>query len=46
MLKEFSWRTFEDTGNIEAYIVYKQVVEKDNNIIDRIFAQEEVAISK
>lgn len=51
MLKEFSWRTFEATGNIEAYIVYKQVREKDEgfkaiDFMDKLFAHQEIAISK
>lgn len=29
MLKEFLWETFKKTGNIEVYIAYKELEEKD-----------------
>lgn len=46
MLKEFSWKTFEDTGDIEAYMVYKQVLGKNASDNINVIAQEEIAISK
>lgn len=29
MLKEFLWETFKKTGDIEVYIAYKELEEKD-----------------
>jgi hypothetical protein len=51
MLKEFSWELFEKSGSIEAYILYRKLVEtendvKDMNFLDKIFTIQEVAVSK
>jgi hypothetical protein len=36
MLKEFAWRTFEDTGNIDSYMFYKELEKKKAyNTIER-----------
>lgn len=46
MLKEFIWRTFANTGNIDAYVFYKEIEEKSKEMIEGKIAEEEVAISK
>lgn len=28
MLKDFAWKTFENTGSIDSYILYKEIDEK------------------
>lgn len=30
MLKEFIWNAFENTGNIDNYVFYKELSEKSN----------------
>ena len=46
MLKEFIWRTFEDTGDIDFYVFYKEFEDKNMAVKDKFFAEEEAAISK
>lgn len=41
MLKEFLWETFKRTGDIEAYVFYKEIEEKDkvselDQIVDEV----------
>ncbi|MCX7746717.1 MAG: YqzL family protein [Clostridia bacterium] len=43
MLKEFSWKAFENTGNLDAYMFYKEIVENSTMPMDQIAAHEEVA---
>ncbi|MDP4180949.1 MAG: YqzL family protein [Bacillota bacterium] len=47
MLRDLLWNAFEKTGEIDKYIFYKEISEKDvvkNEIVTA--AEEEVAISK
>jgi hypothetical protein len=32
MLKEFLWETFQRTGDIQAYIAYKEIEDRENSI--------------
>jgi len=43
MLKDFLWKAFEYTGNIDSYIFYKEIEEKDRAINERKIAEEEAA---
>lgn len=45
MLKEFVWNAFEKTGNIDAYVLYKEIQENNAQIIETNAAEQEVAIS-
>lgn len=45
MLRDFLWNTFENTGNIEAYLVLKEMVENKATDQEEII-EDEVAISK
>lgn len=45
MLIDFVWKVFEITGNIDNYIFYKEIQEKNLMIHERKVAEEEVAIS-
>jgi len=29
MLREFMWNTFEKTGNIDSYVLFREIEEKD-----------------
>lgn len=42
MLKEFLWKAFEKTGNIDAYIFIKEIEQKDSNGEDHLPPHEEV----
>lgn len=44
MLKDFVWNTFENTGNIESYILFKELEEKRDVLKERKIAEEETAI--
>lgn len=44
MLKEFMWSAFEKTGNIDPYILYKEL-EAKNTFNDKKLAEEEAATS-
>lgn len=46
MLKDFAWNTFEFTGNIDSYIFYREINEKNRAEDERITAEAEAAISK
>ena len=46
MFKEFIWRTFEDTGDIDFYVFYKEFEGKNKAGKDKFIAEEEAAISK
>lgn len=46
MIKDFLWKTFENTGNIEAYMVYKEIGKKDKTLNQKKIAEDEIAISK
>lgn len=43
MLKDFLWEAFESTGNIEAYIFYKEIETSDE---DELESSEEVALEE
>ena len=45
MLRDFAWKTFENTGNIDAYVFLKEIEEKNKIISERNVPEEEVAIS-
>lgn len=45
MLKEFVWRAFEYTGNIDAYVFFKEIETKNKALKETNAAEEEVAIS-
>lgn len=45
MLKEFAWKTFENTGSIDSYIFYKEIEEKNKAVAESRIAEEEAAIS-
>lgn len=45
MLKEFLWKAFEKTGNIDAYVFYKEMEEKSKALDEGMITREEVAIS-
>jgi len=46
MLKDFVWKTFENTGDIGSYMFLKEIEEKNRNMDARKIAEEEVATSK
>lgn len=46
MLKEFAWKAFESTGNIDTYIFLKEIEEKNRIVEETTVARDEVAISK
>jgi hypothetical protein len=46
MLKEFLWDTFTNTGDINVYMLYKQIEESCKEVNDREYAEQEVAISR
>ena len=43
MFKEFVWNAFVETGNLESYMFYKEIEERDRAAEQRNQAQEEVA---
>lgn len=46
MLKDFAWNTFEHTGNIDSYIFYREINERNRVDDEIIIAEAEAAISK
>lgn len=46
MLKEFAWKAFENTGNIDTYIFLKEIEEKNRIAEETTVVRDEVAISK
>jgi len=45
MLKEFAWKTFEYTGNIDNYIFLKEIENRNNVASQKSTAQAEAAFS-
>ncbi|OPZ90977.1 MAG: hypothetical protein BWY74_02126 [Firmicutes bacterium ADurb.Bin419] len=45
MLKEFAWKAFESTGNIDTYIFLKEIEEKNRIFEETAVARDEAAIS-
>lgn len=45
MLKEFAWNSFIKTGNLEAYILYREIEERDRATEQRNLAEAEAATS-
>jgi len=45
MFKEFAWNTFIETGNLESYIFYKEIEERDRAAEQRKLAESEAAPS-
>jgi len=46
VLREFAWKTFENTGSVDAYVFYREIENfRKRNSQTRI-AQDEVASSK
>lgn len=45
MFREFAWRAFENTGNVDAYLLFREIEVKDKAVSESIIAKEEVAIS-
>lgn len=46
MLKEFAWKAFEYTGNIDAYIFFKEMEARNKPLNERETAEEKIAVSK
>lgn len=46
MLREFAWKVFESTGDIDSYIFLKEIEEKNRIAQEAEAAKDEVAISK
>jgi hypothetical protein len=46
MLKDFAWNTFEHTGNIDSYIFYREIDERNRAEDERGIAEAEAATSK
>ena len=45
MLREFTWKVFEKTGEVDTYMFYKEIQESNKLLGERKVAEEEVAIS-
>lgn len=45
MLKEFVWDTFIEIGNLESYMFFKEIEERDKAAEQKNLAQAEVAPS-
>ena len=45
VLKEFVWKTFEDTGNIDSYMFFKEIEESIKTVSESKIAEEEAATS-
>jgi len=45
MLKEFAWKTFENTGNITSYIFYREIEDNSRVQDPEKIAKDEAAIS-
>jgi hypothetical protein len=46
MIKEFVWRVFEKTGNIDNYMLFKQIEDKDTVQSGKKIEDQEIAVSK
>ncbi len=46
MLKDFVWKTFEFTGDIDNYMFFKEIEEKNKVLNESRIAEDEVATSK
>ena len=44
MLKEFVWKAFEKTGNVEFYMFYREIQEKSSRICESELSIEETAV--
>lgn len=44
MLKDYIWKAFEYTGNIDAYILYKEMENNKIGIDEMLVADKEVAV--
>ena len=45
MLKEFAWKAFENTGNVDVYMFYREVDERGKALAEKKVAVDEVATS-
>lgn len=45
MLKEFAWKAFENTGNIDTYIFLKEIEEKNKIFEETAATRDEAATS-
>lgn len=45
MLKDFVWKTFESTGDIDKYVFYKEIEEKSREKDKSKTEKEEAALS-
>ncbi len=45
-LRDFIWKAFENTGNIDTYIFYREIENKNTDIKEREKAHEDAALSK
>jgi len=43
MLKDFMWNIFQKTGNIKSYILYRELVEKENSLSEERISFEQTA---
>lgn len=46
MLKEFAWNTFTKTGNIDAYVFYRELSDRRKNTDEPGKPEEEVVAGK
>jgi hypothetical protein len=46
MLKEFAWKAFENIGDIDYYMLFKEIDQKCKVLDERKIAEDEAAISK
>lgn len=46
MLRNFLWETFEKTGNIEAYVTFKEIEEKNKTSNEMELNKDETAGNK
>lgn len=45
MLKDFAWNAFIESGNIDSYIFYREIEERDRSDEQRSLAEAEAATS-
>lgn len=45
MLQEFLWRTFEYTGNIDSYMLFREIEQRKGMVREQMLAEEEAATS-
>ncbi|NMB97411.1 MAG: YqzL family protein [Clostridiaceae bacterium] len=43
MLKDYMWNLFQNTGNIKSYILYRELVEKENTLREERISFEQTA---